>query len=1129
MTDSLDHSAKLSPQRHALIELLLKEKQTTAPQPASIQRWSDTQPAPASFAQQRLWFLDQLAPGDTTYNIFNLITCTGQLDLRALRASLNEIIRRHEPLRTLFVFANQLLSQRVVPNLEMELPLVDLSELPYSDQSDLVERLADEEAHRPFDLSSGPLIRGNLIRLTAEEHVFMLTIHHIICDAWSMIIFMQEVEQLYKAFSTGQPSPLPDLTIQYKDFAAWQQSWLRAKGAESHLAYWKQQLSNAPSFFQLPGHYARPSMRTFRGASQKLTALSLLSEPLMALSQREGVTLFMILLAAFQVLLSRYTGRNDIIVGAPVAGRTRGELEGLIGLFVNMLVMRTRIDPDITFRDLLQQVRATCLEALAHQDLPFEKIVEELHPERSGGRTPLVQVTFVFQNIARTSTPTSDLILRHGKLGRSQARFDLTLLIEQQDRTLTGSLEYNQELFDGKIIAQIAESFQILLAAIVEDPEQNISTLPLLTHAEHQQLIVDWNTTQVKYPTASCVHELIEAQVRQSPDAIAAICEEQRLTYQALDYRANQLAHDLRQRGIGTEDRVGLFMEPSLEIIVGMFGILKAGAAYVPVDPVYPPARIQCIFHDAQISVVLTQMHLKDKLSDLSIPLVCLDSKQEAVELFHARTSSSHVSPENLMYILFTSGSTGQPKGVAIEHRNYLNYLYGVLHRLAISPGLDFATVSTFSADLGTMNIFCSLCTGGQLHLVTPERIFDPNLLADYFQRHPIDVMKIVPSHFESLLTANQLSSVVPHQRLVFAGEVCHWETVNKVHQMTPGTIMQNHYGPTETAVSALSYLVPPEPIAQTTRTVPLGKPLGNVQAYVLDAHMLPVPVGAPGELYLGGPGLARGYFNYPGLTAERFVPNPFSRTLGDRLYRTGDITCYHSDGNLEFLQRADQQVKIRGFRVELGEIEATLLQHSSIRECTVDVQEDSRGEKHLVAYFIPRPSEGSSGESQDLASSYLRSFLKQRLPAYMLPTAFIQLEVMPLTPNGKVDRRALPHFTSKQIRDEKNFVAPRTSAEEQMEKIWAEMLGLDQVNVSANFFEVGGHSLLAIQIAARVEEAFGVNLPVRYIFDKPTIAELSEAVIDIIVETADEQKLSQILAEIEGRPQRGDLKDNDC
>lgn len=1077
----------LSDNKRALLAQRLQKAQTKENKvQTTIPRLAEG-PASLSFAQRRLWFLSQWQPDNPAYTMHSVLRLVGYLDTEALHQAFNHILQRHRVLQMVYRPGDNTPDgepvQVIHPDSRLGMPLVDLRGFSAEERENKLQQFAHEAIHCPFDLANELPIRTCLLQLAEKEHVLILTVHHIATDDWSWRILIEELMVCYRALAETKPIDLPDLPIQYTDFAQWQRGWLQGAVLEKHLHYWRKRLQNIPAVMDLPTDRPYPPIRTHRGAHHTFYLPPALSKGVMELSRQAGVTPFMLLLTALQLLLQRYTGQDDIVVGSPIAGRNRSEIEGLIGFFVNTLVFRTNLAGNPSVVELLRQVRDVTLEAYEHQDLPFERLVEELQPERSLSHTPLFQVLFNYHNAPRTALVLPDLRVERVHTESDTAKFDLSLDVVDTGEGIRGTVTYNVDLFDLGTIQRMAGHFVTLLEGMATNPHLPIGDLPLLTPAE-RQTINQWHSTTVSYPHLSSVQEIFEAQVTQTPGNTAVSFDEQSYTYQELNRRANQLAHHLQSLGVKPDSRVGLFVERSLDILVGILGILKAGGAYVPIDPIYPPDRIRFMLEDVDASILLTQAPLVASLPEMGeIQVICLDTDWPTIAQNRSHNPPVAVAPANLMYLLFTSGSTGQPKGVAVEHRNFLNYIHGLLRRLDVPAGLSYAIVSTFAADLGSTNVFGALCTGGQVHIISYERAADPPALADYFSRHRVDVMKLVPSHFEALQNFCGPQPFIPQRYLIFAGEACPWETIGQVRAARPDCAIQNHYGPTETVVSALNFPVPEKPLDSYTTAVPLGRPFGNVRAYILDAGMRFVPVGVPGELYLGGPGVSRGYLNRPKLTAQSFLPDPWAAEPGARLYRTGDRVRYLPDGNIEFLGRVDHQVKIRGYRVEIGEIEAVMNEHASVQDTAVILREDTPGDKRLVAYVVPS---ANGAEPADFAP--LRDFLRERLPAYMVPTAFVPLDKIPLNPNGKVDRKALPLPEYGRSTTQSPFTAPRTPLETDIAAIWGEVLGIKEVSIDDNFFDLGGESFKAIRVVRQIGQAVSVM----DLFKYPTIRELA-------------------------------------
>ncbi|MBA3711242.1 MAG: amino acid adenylation domain-containing protein [Pyrinomonadaceae bacterium] len=1107
MTGFPKGAGALSSEKSELFALLLKKKHIDLPQAQTIPRRTEAGPCQLSFAQQRLWFLDQFEPGSHLYNIPIAVRIAGQLDAAALEQSLNEIVRRHEALGTTFVTVNESPVQKIATTLSVALPLVDLSELPEVEREVEARRLAVEEAQRPFDLASGPLFRASLLRLNDKDHALLVTMHHIVSDGWSLSVLMRELTALYEAFSENQPSPLAELPIQYADYAAWQREWLSGEVLAEHLSYWKQQLAGAPTVLELPTDRPHPAVQSFRGAHQSLAVSKKVGEELKALSQREGATLFMTMLAAFQILLSRYTNQEDIVVGSPIAGRNRAETEGLIGYFINMLALRTDLSGDPTFRELLGRVREVALGAYAHQDMPFEKLVEELQSGRDIGRHPVFQVMFAVQNTPQQAPELSKLALRPLKLegDSGTAKFDLALFVVEAAEGLRAVVEYSTDLFEAATITRMLGHFEQLLAGIVANPDQRLSELPLLTAAERHQLLMEWNNTASDYPKDRSIHELFEARVEQTPDAVAVVFEDQQLTYAELNRRANQVARRLSARGVGPEVRVGICMERSVEMIIGLLGILKAGGAYVPLDAAYPRERLSFMMKDAAVPVLITQQHLLERLPTHDAEVVCLETSWREIADECTDNLQSGAGAESLAYVIYTSGSTGVPKGVAVRHRSVVR-LAKQTNYVDFSANEVFLQFAPVSFDASTFELWGCLLNGARL-VVFPAHIPSLEELGQILQQHQVTILWLTAGLFHQMVDEH-LQSLRGVRQLLAGGDVLSVSHVEKVLAELGECQLINGYGPTENTTFTCCYRMTAG--MKLKGSVPIGRPIANTQVYVLDSHMQPVPVGVTGELYIGGDGLARGYLNRLELTSERFIAHPFGTEAEARLYKTGDLARYLADGNLEFLGRRDQQVKVRGYRIELGEIEAVLMQHPAVDEAVVVASEEAGGDKRLVAYLVTQEEVAPS-------ASELRRYLKEKLPDYMLPAAFMVLSEMPLTPNGKVDRRALPAPGEARPEMEAGYVAPRNAVEDVVAGIWGEVLRVERVGVDDNFFELGGHSLLATQVISRVREAMRVEVPLRTLFEAPTVAELSQRLVAIEARPGQTEKIAKVLQRIKG------------
>jgi amino acid adenylation domain-containing protein len=1094
----------LSPAKRALFELRLKEKSLESLVTSSTPRRVASDSAPLSFAQQRLWFLNQLEPERPAYNESHAVRLSGSLDRDAFKMALNQVVLRHEVLRTTIVTVDGSPCQLVVSNRDVDLPVIDLHAVPNTDRGSEAQRLIAETIRKPFDLSRDLMLRVLLLQLAEKEYIFLVVKHHIASDGWSSGILWKELTALYEAFVSGEPSPLPELPVQYADYAVWQRDWLQGEVLERQLSYWKKQLAGLGAL-QLPTDRPRPAVQSYRGKRQNLELSKQLSQKLSDLSRQQGTTLFMTLLAAFQTLLYRYTGQEDIVVGCPIAGRTRQEFEGLIGFFVNTLVMRVNFSGNPTFRELLARVREVALAAYAHQDLPFEKLVEEVQPERNLSYTPLFQIAFAYQNTPHHELKIPGVLVTPVEKSVETTKFDLHLSVNSAGEGIEATLYYATDLYDDVTIARLLGHWRVLLEGIVENPHRRLSELPILTEAEEHQLLIEWNDTRRDYPKDKCIHRLFEQQVEKSFDAIAVVFEDQQLTYRELNSRANRLAHYLQKQGVGAESLVGICMERSLEMVVGLLGILKAGAAYVPLDPEYPKERLAFMLEDTRAPVLLTQQRFIDGLPAHNAYVVCLDADWGAISKESVENPDDQVSGAETSYVIYTSGSTGTPKGVAVPH-SAVNRLVISTNYINLTSDDVVAQISNCSFDAATLEIWGALLNGARLAIITKDIVLAPEQFAGELKRHGITTLFLTTALFN--LVAREVPGAFRQLRhLLFGGEAAEPRWVAKVLQDGPPERLLHVYGPTETTTFATWQLVDEVPDGATT--IPIGRPIASTTCYILDAYGQPVPIGVAGEMYIGGDGLAREYLNRPELTAEKFIPHPFSHEPGPRLYKTGDLARYLPNGNIEFLGRIDHQVKIRGFRIELGEIEAILEQHPTVRETVVLTREDEPRDIRLVAYVVseqsPAPSPGE-----------LVGFLKSKLPSYMIPSTFVSLEALPLTPNGKVDRRALPAPAEHRPEMEEIYVAPRTPMEEMIAGIWAEVLKVEKVGIHDNFFDVGGHSLLATQVLSRVREAVRVDLALRVLFEAPTVAELALTVEHGISNSSEFSELARDLTEVE-------------
>jgi len=1046
---------------------------------------------PLSFAQQRLWFLHQLQPDGAVYNIPAAVRLDGHLDVMALADALQAIVERHEALRTTFPSVDGVPHQHIAPNLDMPLPLTDISALALPEREAHVQGLVQAEAADPFDLSVGPLIRSHLIRLASAQHVLLLTMHHIISDGWSMGILTQELSSVYSAFSQGQPNPLSPLALQYADFALWQRQHLQGPVLDAQLAYWTEQLKDAPVLTELPTDRARPAAQRHQGRQLSFAIPHAIVGRLKTLSRRQNTSLFMTLLAAFSVLLHRYSRQSDIVIGTPIANRNHLDTEALIGFFVNTLALRTRINSRQNFTELLEQVRETTLDAYAHQDLPFEQLVDELKLPRSLAHAPLLQIMFVMQNTPQGELTACGLTFSGMESDAQVAKFDLTLGMIESSTGLRASLEYNTDLFDHSTIERMARHFTRLLDQLGQQPQTPLHRISLLDQVESQQIASEWNTaTPTAYPPC-LVHHLFESQAERSPEAVALVFEDQSLSYRQLNEQANRVAHYLIEQGIRSDQLVALCMERSPQMIVGLLGILKAGAGYLPLDPDYPTERLAYMIDDAGVRLLLSQRTLLTRLAlPGTLAIFCPDEQPEVLGRQLTRNPRTDTHPSHLAYCIYTSGSTGWPKGVQVSHEGISMHCQAIGAIYGMTPEdreLHFLSIGFDGAHERWLTPLCY----GACVVLRGQDLWSVQQTHHRLIRDRITVAAFPPSYLHQLADwALQEGRAPGVKTYCFAGEAFNRKLLHHVISSLQPQWVINGYGPTETVITPTLWRASAQTADFDGCYAPIGRHVGDRQTYVLDEDLNVVPVGVIGELYIAGQGLARGYLRAPGMTATRFVPNPFD-TRGTRMYRTGDLVRYLPDGNLEFFGRIDNQVKLRGFRIELGEIEAALCAQPSIQDAVVLVREDEPGHRQLVAYL--------TGTRTAVDANSLLGQLKRRLPAHMLPAHFIHMDTWPLTPGGKLNRQALPPPSSNRDQLGSGYFAPRNATEQKLANLYAHLLKLDKVGAHDNFFELGGHSLLAMQLVSKIQRVFSIELPVRMLFEAPCVDQLTEVILAII------------------------------
>lgn len=1029
----------------------------------------DTYLFPLSYQQRRLWFVHQLEPHSPMYNMALNLRLIGALDAGALEKSLSEIVRRHEILRTSFPVKDGEPKQEVHPPQAVELPLLDLSHFTAAEREDKARLQRQQEYERPFDLEQGPPLRVGLVKLQPQEHILQIVMHHIISDGWSEAILERELQALYDAYRGRRPSPLKELEIQYADYSLWQREWLQGDVMEMQVGYWREKLAGLP-VLEIPRDHMRPQTVGRHGEVVHFRLSGALNSRLKELAAREEVTLFMVLLAGFQVLLSKYTGQTDIGVGTVIANRSRKETEGLIGFFVNTLVLRTDLSGKINFCQLLKRVQSVALGAYARQDVPFEKLVEELNPERSIGGTPFIQAGIVLQNMPDMEIELGGLQLVGTKTEHKYSFVDLGISLQEEVDDLSGTLIYSTEIYEKRSMERLAAHFKQVLQRCVDAPEILIGDIPLLTEAEHKSLVVDWNRTAREYPGNQLVMEMFEEHAARNPQARAVVYEGQHLSYGELNERANQLAHHLRGLGVGPETRVGLCVERDLGMVVSILGVLKAGAAYVPMDPLHPVERLEFVLKDAEASVLLTTTALRDRFALDKTLIVCLD-QTKAIKKQSRLNPKKINSMGDLAYIIYTSGSTGTPKGVLALHAGLANVIKSSVEILQITPESRVSQLASLTFDASVAEILGPLCSGASVCIVSSRRLLSGAEFIGLLRSEAITVLGCVPS-----ILALFSPDLVPHLRTVIVGgESCPPETASRWMAKTK---LLNAYAPTEATIYSNLH----ECRSDGASALPLGRPLPNVRMYILDNDLNPLPIGVIGEIYIGGVGVTRGYWRRPDLTASLYRPDPFSDQPGVRVYKTGDRARLREDGNVEFMGRVDDQVKLRGYRIELGEIESIVRQIPGVQQCVVSVWEDPPGNKRLIAYLTRK-----QGAALDMGE--MRRLVRGKLPEYMSPATYVVLDQFPLTPNGKVDKRALPapHFGK-----EDTGTSARTPLEEILTGIWIDVLGVEKVGVHDNFFDLGGHSLLATKIIARTRKA-GLNIPLVALFETPTVAQLAE------------------------------------
>jgi amino acid adenylation domain-containing protein len=1085
LTPELRH--ELGECKPEIVAFLRASRQARVGGDSGIARIDRSGPLPLSLAQQRLWFLNQLDPDSPVYNIGAALGMKGMINVPALERTLQHIVQRHEDLRTGFVQINGTPQAVIRDGRDWRLQKIDVRHLWDDGPTSELLKYAAQLVRERFDITRDSLFRVQLLTAAPENHVLLFTTHHLISDGWSVGVLGQEVAEIYSAYAAGREPSLAPLSIQYADFAAWQRKWLESGELDRQLPYWKKQLAAAPPVLGFPADHRRPKTEMFRGLRSKLIIPQELACAVEQLSQRHGVTLFMTLLAAFNVLLARYSGQDDIVVGSPSANRSRAELNQLIGFFVNNLVLRTDLSGNPSFTTLLARTREVTLRSYEHQDVPFDKLVHALSPERSLDHSPLFQVMFILQNYPLDDLNLAGIVATPLELEVDTARFDLTVEVYPRHGDLWAYFDYNSDLYEAETIARIQQHYLAILRAVCADPNQKIASIPLLSSSERQKLLVEWNRTHKEFPDI-CFHQRFEAQALATPERLAVMAGETSLTYGELDERANRIASHLKSRGAGPEKLVALCLERSADLVAAMLAVAKTGAAYVPLDPTYPAARIANILEDAKPLVTLTTRSLLSVLSmegdDETFGVICLDKLDEPDDFGTVLTAQEAVSvsipvrPDNLAYVIFTSGSTGRPKGVQITHRALVNFLESMRKEPGYAADDVLLAVTTVSFDIAGLELLLPLYTGSTVCIALEPG--DPESLLADLERYRPTVMQATPATWKLLIAAGWKGD--PHLKILCGGEAMDTDLARSL--LVRSESLWNMYGPTETTI--WSAVLPIEHAGD--EAIPVGRPIQNTSFYVLDPSGQPVPQGAPGELWIGGEGLARGYLNRPDLTAERFAVISFSElpeaNPGVRLYRTGDLVRYRPDGTLDFLGRMDHQVKLRGFRIELGEIESALRNCFGVADA-VTILRDDNGEKRLVAYLV-----WADGEPPALAS--VRDHLRAVLPGYMIPSAFVFLQEFPRLPNGKLNRAALPTPERSVEVDNLGFEAPVTTLQQTIAEVFRNVLDIDQVGVENNFFDLGAHSLQIVRAHDELNRRIDPKIPLISFFQYPTIRMLA-------------------------------------
>lgn len=1073
--------SELKSMKDEIVQFLQEAEQISSVSTIHIQKAPEGVEIPLSYPQRRLWFLDQYDPENPAYTILKVHELTGPLDARVLERTVQEILRRHSILRT--IFKNKTdgePSQIVLPAAPVEIPWVDLSELPVSEREDRAREFISQQAQIPFELTKGPLFRAQVYQIDADHHWFAIFLHHIVADGWSTVVFFDEFKILYNAFLQGEPSPLPDLPIQYSDYAIWQHESANSAVLNEQLKFWQETLKQPLPLLELPGDRPRPTVQTYHGAYlyERLPFETL--QKIRLLCQEYELTPFMVLLAAYQILLYRYTGQEDLIIGTPQANRPYVEIESLIGLFVNTQALRVHLSGNQTGVDLLKQVKQVALDAFSHQDVPFEMIVEKIHPERNTSHSPIFQTFFIVQNLPNSSGEIENVALRSITVDPHTSKYDLTLEIFTNPEGVFFGFEFNTDIFDESTVQRMQGHYLQILNHLLDTPQSPIRTLPILTSSEQQQILVEWNATSVDYPREKTLPVLIEEQAARTPQAIAIQDESGSLSYADLDQASNRLAHYLQSQGVHSGTLVGISLPRSSDLIVALLAILKAGGAYIPLDPNYPVERLKYMIEDSKAPLLITNTAIAVQYQEINTQVICLDTEAETINRENSQPISRTTTPDSFAYVIYTSGSTGKPKGVQVRMQGLVNFLYSMLDTPGLTSQDVLLSVTTLSFDIAGLELYLPLISGARLVLVPTSVAADGSLLIKALEKSQATFMQATPTTWKMLISAGWQGN--PRLKALCGGEAL---PNDLAAQLVPRCAsLWNMYGPTETTIwSTLCQITDP------AQRITVGRPIANTQVYILDTHGQPVPVGIPGELSIGGDGVAAGYLDRPELTQEKFLPNPFSDLPGARLYRTGDLARYLPDGQIDILGRIDNQVKIHGVRIELGEISAVLTDHPDVQTAVVVGRKEQAENPYLAAYIIPNNGKAPTEDA-------IRIYLSERLPTAMIPTRYVFMQQFPLTPNGKIDTKALPIPTG-QPEVSQNPVQPRNTVEAKLVQIWKKLLRTDRVGLKDDFFQLGGHSLLAVQMFNQIHEIFGVNLPLTSLFRQPTIEYLATLIYD--------------------------------